>query len=539
MAGPVPAIPLVSAPPCHPERDCRDKPGNDERQSSIGREAMNPAVPLKAVKTQALILPEHRDAYYGGTWHAPKSGRRQDTINPGTGESLGPVADCGADDIAAAVTAARKAFDDWRNVPPLERARMLKRIAAILREHAEELAMIDAADCGNPCAEMVRDATVGAAQMEFFAGLVTEMKGSSIPMGPDAVNFSVREPLGAVGRIIPFNHPFMFCAGKSAAPLAAGNTVVVKPPEQAPLSSLRLAELIGGLLPPGAFNVVPGGQEAGQRLASHPDVAMIALIGSVPTGRAVMKAASDTVKRTMLELGGKNALIAYGDADPDEVAAGVIGGMNFTWCGQSCGSTSRAFIHEKIYDAVIERVKASIKRYKPGIPTNPATTMGSIISQVQYDRIMKYIAAGKEDGARLVTGGKRPDDAALGKGLFIEPTIFADVNMGMRIGKEEIFGPVLSVFKWSDEDKMLAEVNQVDYGLTCAIWTNDLATAHRSAGAVEAGYVWINEVSKHFLGAPFGGYKQSGIGREECIEELLRFTREKNIHVNLKRRSGH
>jgi betaine-aldehyde dehydrogenase len=331
----------------------------------------------------------------------------------------------------------------------------------------------------------------------------------------------------------------MFAAGKSGAPLAAGNTVVLKPPEQAPLSALRLAELIDGILPPGVWNVVPGGREVGQVLASHPDVAMTALIGSVPTGRSVMKAASDTLKPVLLELGGKNALIAFADADLDAVSAAVVDGMNFTWCGQSCGSTSRAFVHEKIYDAVIERAKASIKRYKPGIPTNPATTMGSIISQVQYDRVMKYIAAGKEDGARLVSGGKRPDDPALAKGLFIEPTIFADVNMNMRIGKEEIFGPVLSVFKWSDEDKMLAEVNQVEYGLTCSIWTNDLATAHRTAASVEAGYVWINEVSKHFLGAPFGGYKQSGIGREECIEELLRFTREKNIHVNLKRRTGH
>jgi betaine-aldehyde dehydrogenase len=386
---------------------------------------------------------------------------------------------------------------------------------------------------------MVRDAGAGAAQLDFYAGLVTEMKGASIPMGPDVVNFSVREPFGVVGRIIPFNHPFMFAAGKSGAPLAAGNTVVLKPPEQAPLSALRLAELIDGILPSGVWNVVPGGREVGQVLASHPDVAMTALIGSVPTGRAVMKAASDTLKPVLLELGGKNALIAFPDADLDAVSAAVVDGMNFTWCGQSCGSTSRAFIHEKIYDAVIERAKASIKRYKPGIPTNPATTMGSIISQVQYDRVMKYIAAGKEDGARLVTGGKRPDDPALAKGLFIEPTIFADVNMTMRIGKEEIFGPVLSVFKWSDEDRMLAEVNQVEYGLTCSIWTNDLATAHRTAAVVEAGYVWINEVSKHFLGAPFGGYKQSGIGREECIEELLRFTREKNIHVNLKRRSGH
>jgi betaine-aldehyde dehydrogenase len=277
----------------------------------------------------------------------------------------------------------------------------------------------------------------------------------------------------------------------------------------------------------------------GQVLSSHPDVAYVALIGSVPTGRAVAKAASDTLKPVLLELGGKNALIAFPDADLDAVSAAVVDGMNFTWCGQSCGSTSRAFIHEKIYDAVLERAAKSIQRYKPGVPTDPATTMGSIISQVQHERIMKYIAAGKEDGARLVTGGKRPDDPKLAKGLFIEPTIFADVTMNMRIGKEEIFGPVLSVFKWKDEEEMLSQVNQVEYGLTCSIWTNDLTTAHRTAAAVEAGFVWINEVSKHFLGAPFGGYKQSGIGREECIEELLRFTREKNIHIGLKKRSGH
>jgi betaine-aldehyde dehydrogenase len=486
----------------------------------------------------ALRLPDHRDSYYAGKWQKPKTERYIDVVAPGSGESLGKVLDGTVADAEAAIAAAKAAFREWRRVPPLERAKMLRAIADVLRKNGDELAMLDAADCGNPYSEMVRDAGAGAAQLEFYAGLVTEMKGASIPMGPDSVNFSVREPFGVVGRIIPFNHPFMFAAGKSGAPLAAGNTVVLKPPEQAPLSALRLAELIDGILPPGVWNVVPGGREVGQVLASHPDVAMTALIGSVPTGRAVMKAASETLKPVLLELGGKNALIAFPDADLEAVSAAVVDGMNFTWCGQSCGSTSRAFIHEKIYDAVIERAKASIQRYKPGIPTDPATTMGSIISQVQYDRVMKYIAAGKEDGARLVSGGKRPDDAKLAKGLFIEPTIFADVTMDMRIGKEEIFGPVLSVFKWSDEDKMLTQVNQVEYGLTCSIWTNDLTAAHRTAAAVEAGYVWINEVSKHFLGAPFGGYKQSGIGREECIEELLRFTREKNIHVNLKRRTG-
>jgi betaine-aldehyde dehydrogenase len=487
-----------------------------------------------AAANNALVLPNNRGVYYGGAWHEPKSGRYVDTISPGTGQPLGRVADAGAEDIDAAVAAAQTAFKEWRNVLPLERARILREIARILRDNARELAMIDAADCGNPVTEMTSDAMVAAAQMEFFAGFVTEMKGASIPMGPDAVNFSVREPLGVVGRIIPFNHPFMFCAGKSAAPLAAGNTVVVKPPEQAPLSSLRLAELIGGLLPPGVFNVVPGGRDAGQRLASHPDVAMIALIGSVPTGRAVMKAAADTVKRTMLELGGKNALIAFPDADPDEVAGGVIGGMNFTWCGQSCGSTSRAFIHEAIYDAVIERVKARIAHFKPGLPTDPATTMGAIISRAQYDKVLSYIDAGKKDGARIVHGGKHPADPALANGFYVEPTVFADVTMQMRIAREEIFGPVLSILKWSDPAAMLRDANAVEYGLTASIWTNDLDTAHRTAMAVEAGFVWINEVSKHFLGAPFGGFKQSGLGREECFEEMLAFTQEKNIHIRLK-----
>jgi betaine-aldehyde dehydrogenase len=494
---------------------------------------MTTAVAVNQLFSIKLNLPKQRANYYDGKWHEPKAGRYAESINPGTGESLGKFADSTAEDVDAAVAAAKRAYKDWKRVPPLERARMLKKIAEVLRANAGELAMIDAADCGNPVAEMIRDATIAAAQIEFFAGLVTEMKGASIPMGPDALNFSVREPLGVVGRIFPFNHPFMFCAGKAAAPLAAGNTIVIKPPEQAPLSSLRLAELVDGLLPPGVFNVVAGGKEVGAALASHRDIAKIALIGSVPTGKAVMRAAADTLKGVLLELGGKNALIAYPDADPDAVADAVIGGMNFTWCGQSCGSTSRAFLHEKIHDAVLERVKVKIKHYKPGIATDPATTMGAIINKTQFDRVMSYIDSAKAEGARLVSGGGTPSDPALAKGFFIEPTVFADVKPSMKIAREEIFGPVVGVFKWSDEATMLAQVNAVEYGLTASIWTNDLATAHRTAAAVEAGFVWINEVSKHFLGAPFGGYKQSGIGREECFEELLAFTQEKNVHVNL------
>ena len=494
---------------------------------------MNVQTPIAA--PAELVLPGQHGLYYGGAWHAAKAGGEVDVRSPATGEVLCRISDAGLEDVEAAIAAATAGFAEWRRVPPLERAKVLRAVADTLRKHGRELAMLDAADGGNPYTEMQGDVMIAAGQMDFFAGLVTEMKGASVPMGPDAVNFSVREPRGVVARIIPFNHPFMFCAGKSAAPLAAGNSVIIKPPEQAPLSALRLAELIGGLLPPGVFNVLPGGREVGAKLTSHPGIAMVALIGSVPTGRAVMRAASETLKPVLLELGGKNALIAFADSDPDEVASAVVSGMNFTWCGQSCGSTSRAFLHDSIHDAVVERIAAKAARFKPGLPTDPSTTMGAIASKAQHERILRYIDSARQEGARLVCGGGVPTDPALAGGNFIEPTVFADVTMDMTIAKEEIFGPVLSVLRWSDHASMLTQVNHPEYGLTCSIWTNDITQAHRTAMAVESGFVWINETSKHFLGTPFGGFKQSGLGREECLEELIAFTQEKNIHINLKR----
>lgn len=479
------------------------------------------------------VLPKHRDIYLGGAWQAPISGRYVDTMNPATGAPLAAVADAGRGDVDAAVKIARQGFLEWRDVIPLERARILKEMAAILRSHGDELAMIDAANCGNPYTEMRGDATIAAAQMEFFAGLVTEMKGDTIPMGPDRINMSVREPLGVVARILAFNHPFMFCGGKMAAPLAAGNAVIIKPPVQAPLSALRLAELVDGLLPRGVFSVLPGGTEAGAGLAEHPGVDKVTLIGSVEAGRAVMRSAANTVKPVLLELGGKNALIAYPDSKPERVAEAIVVGMNFGWCGQSCGSTSRAFLHDDIHDAVIEKLGEAVARYRPGVPTNPETTMGALVSKAHFDRVMSFIESAKSEGAEVLTGGHAVTDGELAKGYFIAPTIFTGVTSDMRIAREEIFGPVLAVQRWSDEAEMLAQVNGLDVGLTCAIWSRDLATAHRAASRVEAGFVWINEVGRHFLGAPFGGVKQSGIGREEGIGELISFTHEKNIHVNL------
>jgi betaine-aldehyde dehydrogenase len=486
-----------------------------------------PALSLEAV------LPRRRELFYDGKWQAPRSGQVVQVLSPGTGAPICEIADAGVDDVDAVVAAARRGFLAWRDVHPAERANVLRELGRIFRQRARELAFLDSADSGNPVREMESDALAAARQMDFFAGLVTEMKGASIPMGPDAVNFSVREPMGVVARIVPFNHPFMFCAGKSAAPLAAGNAVIVKPPEQAPLSSLRLAELIGHLLPPGVFNVLPGGREVGGALVAHPDVAMVALIGSVPTGRAVLRSAAAGIKPTLLELGGKNALIAFGDADVQRVAAAIVAGMNFTWCGQSCGSTSRAFVHDAIYERVIAQVVRDVAGFKPGAPTAPSTTMGAIVSKAQLERVLAYIEAGRREGARLVHGGGRPSTPELANGWFIEPTIFADVTPEMTIAREEIFGPVLSILRWSEEPAMLEAVNGTELGLTCSIWTNDLNRAHRTAMRVEAGYVWINHVGQHLLGAPFGGFKQSGMGREECLEELISFTQEKNIYLKL------
>jgi betaine-aldehyde dehydrogenase len=344
---------------------------------------------------------------------------------------------------------------------------------------------------------------------------------------------TVREPLGVCGRIVAYNHPLMFTAAKFGAPLAAGNTVIMKPPPQAPLSAFRMMELIGDILPPGVLNVVTGGRECGEALTAHPLIPMVTLIGSVPTGRAIAAGAGTSLKRTLFELGGKNALIVYPDADVKRAVEGAVRGMNFTWCGQSCGSTSRLFLHESVHDEVLAGVAEAAKAYKPGIPTEMDTTMGAIVSKAQHDKILRYIELGKKEGARLVAGGKVPSDPALAKGFFVEPTIFADVTMDMRLAQEEVFGPVLSVIKWRDEEEMFEQVNSVEYGLTAAIFTTSLATAHRAASRVEAGFVWVNNSSFHFLGVPFGGYKQSGIGREESIDELLSFTQIKNINITL------
>lgn len=485
-----------------------------------------------SVPALADALPERRDLFYGGAWHAPRGGYR-DTFSPGTGENLGPIAEANAEDVEAVVAAAHEGFLKWRETTPFERTAYLRRLAEAMRGAAEELALLDAANCGNPVTPMLKDVYDGAQYIDFFAGLTTEVKGVVTPMGPGVVNMTVHEPLGVCARILAYNHPLMFLAIKLGAPIAAGNSVIVKPPPQAPLSALRFFEIAGEILPPGVLNLVTGGLAAGVALVEHPRVPSVSLVGSVPSGIAVAKGAAEKLKHVGLELGGKNALIVYPDADLLKAINGAVMGMNFLWCGQSCGSTSRLFIHDSVYDEVLEGVLAGVGRHKPGLPTEPDTTMGALISQAQKDKVLRYIEIAKEDGATLAYGGGVPDAPELAGGFYVEPTIFTDVTPDMRIAREEVFGPILSVLRWSDEDALFEAVNGVEYGLTGSVWTTSLANAHRASARIEAGYVWVNGAGPHYLSAPFGGYKMSGIGREEYIDEMFHFTETKNIHMTL------
>jgi betaine-aldehyde dehydrogenase len=484
-------------------------------------------------------LPQHRGLYYGGAWHASAAGREIIVTSPATGAPLGTATDATAEDVNHAVAAARQAFLTWRETPAQERASAIRKAIAILREHADELAWLEAVDTGNPFQAMRYDVDISAGYMDYFAGLVTEIKGDTIPIGAGTLNYTLREPLGVVARIGAFNHPLLFTAGKCGAPLVAGNTLIVKPADQTPLTSLRIAELWQDVFPPGVFNVVTGGRDAGAALVAHPNVAKIGFIGSVAAGRAVMQGASATLKALTLELGGKNALIACADAAPDEVADGVVRGMNFRYVtGQSCNSTSRVYLHAAIHDAALAAIVRRVGELRVGLPDEPASEVGCLSSQAQFDKTMHYIKLGVEGGARLACGGTRPADPRLAAGLFVLPTVFADVTDDMRIAREEIFGPVVSILRWSDEDDLVARVNALDYGLTASIWTHDLERAHRLASRVEAGYIWINGASTHHVGVPFGGYKQSGMGREESIEELLACTQIKNVNVTLGRPPG-
>lgn len=494
---------------------------------------MSSALPEKLPALEDC-LPKHTSLYYNGTWHEPIDGQYVETLNPGNGTVITKVAFAGVKDTVAALEAAQAAFPSWKAMPPLKRGNLLRKAAQTIRDHAIELAMLDAANIGSPISIMANDAHMAAEYLDFFTGLIPAVMGETNNLGDATFNYTVREPLGVVARIVASNHPLMFTGTKIGPTLAMGNTIVLKTPEQGPLSALRLVELIGDLFPPGVLNILSGGTECGKVLSTHPLVSKVTLIGSLATGRAIQKAAADTLKKTVFELGGKNAIIGYADADVQSLVDGVVRGMNWSWCGQSCGSTSRAFLHESIYDEVLQLVKVKLEAtYSPGDPLHPATTMGSLVSKAAQDRVLRYIDMGKKEGARLILGGTPPNTKGTKGGFFVLPTIFADVDQSMTIAKEEIFGPVLSVLKWTDEDDLYEQVNSVEYGLSGAVFTSDISTAHKAVRRMEAATVWVNTSATHFLGMPWGGYKQSGIGREDCFEEMVEMTQRKTVHIKI------
>lgn len=469
------------------------------------------------------------EQFVGGEWRKG-GGADRPVSSPSDGRLLAVVPDADADDLGAAVDAAAQAQRAWHRAGPGARAGALRQAAQRLREHAEELALIDAMDSGNPIKGMRFDAMLGASLIEYFAGIATEAKGETIPQRDGRLTYVTREPMGVVARLVAFNHPFLFAAAKMAAPLAAGNAVIVKPSEETPLSALRLAEIVGDIFPKGILSVLTGGAELGAGICAHPGISAVSLVGSVQTGKAVLKGGADTLKRTQLELGGKNALIICPDADVDAAVAGAIKGMNLGWtAGQSCGSTSRVLVHESLHDRVVEGIARAFDAVRLGDPADETTEMGSLSTRGQYQKVLGYIEQAVAEGATLAAGGEpagvSPD------GFFVRPTLVTAVTPEMRIAREEVFGPVLSVLAWHDEAEMIDIVNGLDVGLTASVWTRNLDTAMRLTDQIQTGYVWVNDSSDHYLGAPFGGVKNSGHGREECLEELLAYTEQKTVTI--------
>lgn len=457
-----------------------------------------------------------------------------DVEDPCTGNVLTQVPDCSGEDVDRVVTTAHAAQREWALRTPRQRATALRALATLMRDHSEELALLDAVDGGFPLPAMRDDVTWAADVLELMADGALNLGGRTIPLSAN-LHYTLQQPYGVVARIVPFNHPVLFAGAKIAAPLMAGNAVVLKAPDQTPLSAIRLAELAREVLPEGLFGVVTGhGATAGAALVAHPLVRRIGFIGSPGTGRHIQRlAAEHGVKYVTLELGGKNPMIVMPNADLEAAAKSAVVGMNFTTtAGQSCGSTSRLLLHEAIADEVINLVVDQVAAIKVGDPLVDGTEMGPVIDQAQYSKSLQAIESGRAAGASVLTGGGRAQGVGP-EGWYVAPTVLADVAPQAAVARDEIFGPVLSVLTVRDEAEAVQVANSVEFGLTAAVWTNDLSQGHRMAAGLDAGYVWINGSARHYWGLPFGGWKSSGVGSEESTEELLSYTQVKAVTVTM------
>jgi aldehyde dehydrogenase (NAD+) len=469
----------------------------------------------------------------GGKWVPAKSGKTFETINPSNEEVLALVAEGDKADVDEAVKAARKAYEEgkWSKIGPHERARYLFKIAELIDKHADELAELETLDNGKPLTfSRGFDIPAAAETFRYYGGWVTKIYGETNPSDPSFFNYTLREPVGVCGQIIPWNFPLLMAAWKLGPALACGNTVILKPAEQTPLTALRLGELITEAgLPEGVLNIITGmGPGAGSSIAEHHDIDKVAFTGSTEVGKIILKASAGNLKKVSLELGGKAPNIIFPDADLDQAVPTAMMGVFFN-SGQVCCAGTRIFVQRDRYDEVVGKLANFSKGVMMGDPFDQKSTIGPLVSREQFDRVKGFLAVGKKEGAKVSAGG----DAGTGKGYFVNPTLFSDVKNDMQIAREEIFGPVGTAISFTDENDAVLQGNNTDYGLSAAVWTRDISRAHKVARALKAGTVWVNCYNQLDPISPFGGYKQSGFGRELGRYAIDLYTQIKSVWMKL------
>lgn len=501
----------------------------------LDRPHPTPAAPT----TDPFALAKALSGYHfiNGGYVPARSGKNFPVVNPATGEQIASAAEGDAADVEAAVQSAAKAQKEWAKVPARKRGALVHQCAALLKEHVEELARLIALETGKALRTESRvEAGVVADIFEFYGGLGSELKGESVPFAPNVLSVTVREPLGVVGAIIPWNVPMLLMALKVAPALVAGNAVVVKSAEEAPLAVLRICELMNRVLPPGLFNMVSGyGPECGAPLVSHPLVKKVTFTGSVETGKIVYKTAAEKLIPVTLELGGKSPMIVFADCDFDKTVSGALTSMRFTRQGQSCTAASRIYVERPIYEKFVQAMKSAVDKMVMGDPLDEKTDIGTIISPGQFEKVQGFIEEGKATaGATAHVCSAMPKDQALKKGLFLQPVIFTDLPKNSRLVREEIFGPVTVIAPFDDAEAVLAEANDSEYGLAASLWTNNLKVGLDMAHRLEAGLVQINQNLVVQANLSYGGVKSSGLGKEASLEAMLEhFTHKKTIMVNM------
>ena len=480
------------------------------------------------------LLADSYDHYIGGEWVESVSGETFETRDPTTGEVLAEAQAGNSEDVDRAVEAAWEAYEsEWADTDGTKRQRLLTEIADRIEEKRNEIAKIETLDNGKPIREARADVVLVADQFRYFAGAARTHGGETVPSGSGKSIQTLREPYGVIGAVVPWNFPLLIASWKLAPALAAGNCVVLKPAEQTPLSVLKVMEEIDDVLPDGVVNVVTGyGEEAGAPLTGHEDVRKVSFTGSTAVGKQVMKAAAENVADVTLELGGKSPVIVFPDADVQQAVRVMMLAMFYN-TGECCTAGTRLFVHEEIYEEFMDAFVESAEELQMGDPLSKDTRLGPKVSEEQVERTLSYIEQAKEDGARIVTGGGQPEDDALADGCFVVPTVIDDIDHDSAPVQEEIFGPVEEVFAWSEYDELIEQANDVDYGLAAGVITNDLSKANRAARDIEAGNIWVNQYNDFPAGQPFGGFKQSGIGREQAEETLDHYSQTKSINMNL------